>query len=291
MTAEYQVNGGVAVITLNNPPVNGLGFATRSAIVEGMRKALDDDGVKAVVITGAGKAFSGGADIKEFNTPKALAEPTLHTVINVVENSTKPVIAAIHSVCMGGGLELALGCNYRVAIPGAQIALPEVKLGILPGAGGTQRLPRVVGLEMGLNMIVSGTPVASEKLAKTRLFDQVVDGDLMQGALAFAANVADVRPLPKVRDLKIDYPNYEAFLQFSRNTVKAMAGPFPAPLKCVEAVAAAVTQKFDDGLKFERNLFIELVQTNESKALRHAFFAERTASKIPDVPADTPARP
>ena len=290
MTAEYQVNGAVAVITLNNPPVNGLGASTRSAIVEGMKKALGDNAVKAVVITGAGKEFSGGADIKEFNTPKAFAEPTLHTVINVVENSTKPVIAAIHSVCMGGGLELALGCHYRVASPGAQIALPEVKLGILPGAGGTQRLPRLVGLEMALNMIVSGTPVASEKLAKTALFNEMVEGDLMQGALAFANKVADTRPLPKVRDIKIDYPNYEAFLQFSRNTVKAMAGPYPAPLKCVEAVAAAVTEKFDNGIKVERDLFLELVQTTESKALRHAFFAERAASKIPDVPEDTPKR-
>jgi 3-hydroxyacyl-CoA dehydrogenase len=290
MTAEYQVNGAVAVITLNNPPVNGLGASTRSAIVEGMKKALGDNAVKAVVITGAGKAFSGGADIKEFNTPKASAEPTLHTVINVLESSTKPVIAAIHSVCMGGGLELALGCHYRVASPGAQIALPEVKLGILPGAGGTQRLPRVVGLEMALNMIVSGTPVASEKLAKTALFNQLADGDLMQAAVAFANKVADTRPLPKVRDIKIDYPNYEGFLQFARNTVKAMAGPYPAPLKCVEAVAAAVIEKFDAGLKIERDLFVELVQTTESKALRHAFFAERAASKIPDVPEDTPTR-
>lgn len=290
MTAEYQVNGAVAVITLANPPVNGLGLSTRKGIVDGVNKALNDAAVKAVVITGAGKAFSGGADIKEFNTPAAMAEPTLHTVIRTIENADKPVVAAIHSVAMGGGLELALGCHYRVAVPGAQIALPEVKLGILPGAGGTQRLPRVVGLEMALNMIVSGTPVASEKLAKTKLFDQMIDGDLMQGAIAFANKVADARPLPKVRDIRIDYPNYEGFLQFSRNTVKAMAGPFPAPLKCVEAVAAAVTQKFDEGLKTERELFLELVQTNESKALRHAFFAERAASKIPDVPEDTPKR-
>jgi len=290
MTAEYKVHGAVAVITLNNPPVNGLGHSTRSAIVEGMKQALNDNTVKSIVITGAGKAFSGGADITEFNSPKAMAEPTLHTVINVVESSTKPVIAAIHTVCMGGGLELALGCNYRIVSPGAQIALPEVKLGILPGAGGTQRLPRVLGLEMALNMIVSGTPIASEKLAKTKLFDELVEGDLATAALAFTNKVADVRPLPKVRDIKIDYPNYEAFLQFSRNTVKAMSGPFPAPLKCVEAVAAAVTKKFDDGIKYERDLFVELVQTTESKALRHFFFGERAASKIADVPADTPIR-
>ncbi|HJV74236.1 MAG TPA: 3-hydroxyacyl-CoA dehydrogenase NAD-binding domain-containing protein [Noviherbaspirillum sp.] len=290
MTAEYKVNGAVAVITLNNPPVNGLGHATRTAIVDGMKKALNDDAVKAIVITGAGKAFSGGADIKEFNSPQASAEPSLHTVINVVENSSKPVIAAIHTVCMGGGLELALGCNYRIASPGAQIALPEVKLGILPGAGGTQRLPRVLGLETALNMIVSGTPVASEKLAKSALFSEIAEGDLIDAAIAFANKVADVRPLPKVRDIKIDYPNHEGFLQFSRNTVGAMAGPFPAPLKCVEAVAAAVTMKFDDGIKFERQLFTELVQTTESKALRHAFFGERSASKVKDVPGDTPTR-
>lgn len=290
MTAEYQVNGTVAIITLNNPPVNGLGLSTRTAVVDGVRKAIADNAVKAIVITGAGKAFSGGADIKEFNSPSAFAEPSLHTLIHVVENSSKPVIAAIHTVCMGGGLELALGCHYRVATAGAQIALPEVKLGILPGAGGTQRLPRVLGLEMALNMIVSGNPVPSEKLAKTALFDRMIEGDLMTGTLAFANEIADKRPLPKVRDIKIDYPNYEAFLQFSRNTVKAMSGPYPAPLKCVEAVAAAVTKKFDDGIKFERDLFIELVQTTESKALRHAFFGERAASKLPDVPEGTPTR-
>ncbi|MFC0134151.1 3-hydroxyacyl-CoA dehydrogenase [Massilia eurypsychrophila] len=292
MSADYVVNGSVAVITLNNPPVNGLGLATRTAAVEGLRKAQADAAVKAIVITGAGKAFSGGADIKEFNSPKALTEPTLHTLINVVENSAKPVVAAIHSVCMGGGLELALGCNYRVALPGAQIALPEVKLGLLPGAGGTQRLPRMIGLEKAINMIVSGTPILSEKLADTALFDEVfaTGSDLLASAIAFANNVADVRPLPKVRDRKVHYPNHEAFLQFTRNTVKAMSGAFPAPIECVETVAASVTHKFEDGIKFERERFLHLIQTPESKALRHAFFAERVASKVPDVPADTPTR-
>jgi 3-hydroxyacyl-CoA dehydrogenase len=292
MSAEYLVNGSVAVITLNNPPVNGLGHATRSAVAEGVRKAQADDAVKAIIITGAGKAFSGGADIKEFNSPKAMAEPNLGTLINIVESSTKPVVAAIHSVAMGGGLELALGCHYRVALPGAQIALPEVKLGLLPGAGGTQRLPRVLGLEMALNMVVSGTPVMSEKLAKTALFDEVfaAGSDLLASAIAFAGKVADARPLPRVRDRKVDYPNHEAFLQFSRNTVKVMAGPFPAPLECVETVAASVTKKFEDGLKFERERFLHLMQTPESKSLRHAFLAERVASKVPDVPSDTPTR-
>ena len=292
MSADYMVKDGVAVITLNNPPVNGLGLETRTAAVNAIGRAQIDDAVRAIVITGAGKAFSGGADIKEFNSPKALAEPTLHTLIETAEGASKPVVAAIHTVCMGGGLELALGCHYRVALPGAQIALPEVKIGLLPGAGGTQRLPRVLGLERALNMIVSGTPVLSDHLADTALFDRVFDAgaDLVDSAVAFAAEIADLRPLPRVRDRKVDYPNHEAFLQFSRNTVKAMAGPFPAPLECVETVAASVTMKFDDGLKFERERFIHLIQTDESKALRHAFFAERQASKIPDVPADTPVR-
>ena len=291
MTATYQAHGDIAVITLANPPVNGLGHATRTGIVDGVTRALDDASIKAIVLVGEGKGFSGGADIREFNTPKALQEPSLHTVIRVVESAAKPVVAAIHGLAMGGGLELALGCHYRVAVAGAQIALPEVKLGILPGAGGTQRLPRVLGLEQALNMIVSGTPVMSEKLAGTQLFDQMIDGELLPGALAFARSIADRRPLPKVRDIRIKHANAEGYLQFARNTVRAVAGPFPAPLQCVEAVAAAVGKTFDEGLKIERELFLALVQTPESKALRHAFFAERAASKIPDVPADTPLRP
>lgn len=291
MTATYREQGDVAIITLNNPPVNGLGYETRAGIVDGINRASENTAIKAIVIAGEGKGFSGGADIREFNTPKALQEPWLQTVIRIVEDCSKPVVAAIHGIAMGGGLELALGCHYRVAVAGAQIALPEVKLGILPGAGGTQRLPRILGLEPALNMIISGAPVMSEKLASTQLFDQMIQGDLLDGAIAFARKIADARPLPKIRDIKIKYPNADGYLQFARNTVRTVAGPFPAPLKCVEAVAAAVSKKFDDGLKVERDLFLELVQTNESKALRHAFFGERAASKIPDVPADTPLRP
>jgi 3-hydroxyacyl-CoA dehydrogenase len=159
--ANYEQKGGVAIITMNNPPMNGLGYELRKGIVESIQKANADASVTAIVITGGGAAFSSGADIKEFNTPKAIAEPNLLTVIALVEASKKPVIAAIHTVCMGGGLELALGCHYRVVQKGAQIALPEVKLGLVPGAGGTQRLPRVLPLEMALNMIVSGAPIRS----------------------------------------------------------------------------------------------------------------------------------
>ena len=289
--ARYEQQGAIAVITMDNPPVNGLGMALRRGIVEGLQKAKADDSVKAVVITGAGRAFSGGADIREFNTPAATAEPNLHTVINEIEASTKPVVAAVHSVAMGGGLELALGCHYRVAAAGAQIALPEVKLGLLPGAGGTQRLPRVVPLETALNMIVSGAPVMSEKFKGTKLFDEIVEGDVLPAAIAFAQKVvAAGSALPKVRDLKVEHPNPEGFLQFARNTVRAVARNFPAPAKCVDAVAAAVAMPFDEGLKAERAGFVELLQTPESRALRHAFFGERAAAKIPDVPADTPLR-
>jgi 3-hydroxyacyl-CoA dehydrogenase len=297
MSADYTVHGSVALVSLNNPPVNGLGLATRSAAVEAVRRALDDNAVQAIVIIGAGKAFSGGADIREFNSPKALTEPTLHTLIRTVEDSSKPVVAAIHGVAMGGGLELALGCNYRIALPGAQIALPEVKLGLLPGAGGTQRMPRLVGLEMALDMVVSGTPVASEKLAGTALFDQVLPAgaDLRAAAIAFAEQVAKLHagqgaPLPKVRERKVDYPDHEAFVQVRRESVKAMAGPFPAPIECVDTVAASVTMSFEEGLAFERARFLHLMQTSESKALRHAFMAERAAGKVPDVPSDTPTR-
>ena len=186
MTAEYQVHGDVAVITMNNPPVNGLGFDTRRGIADGFDRATADAAVKAIVITGAGKAFSGGADIREFGSPKALAEPNLLSLILQLEASPKPVVAAVHSVCMGGGLELALGCHYRVVSPGTLVALPEVKLGLVPGAGGTQRLPRVLGVETALNMIVSGEPVKSELLASLpgqKLFDRVIEGESCRSRL------------------------------------------------------------------------------------------------------------
>ena len=295
MTTLYEVHGSVALITLSNPPVNGLGYATRLSLSENLQKANADDAVKSIVITGAGKAFSGGADIKEFGTPKAMSEPNLHSVIRVVENSGKPVVAAIHSVCMGGGLELALGCHYRIAAPGCSVALPEVKLGLLPGSGGTQRLPRVLGVEPALNMIVSGEAVKSELLAQIpgqKLFDKMASSSesLADEAFAFAQSIADIRPMPQVRDLPCMHRNGDAYFQFARNMVKGMSKNFPAPLKCVDAVEAATKQNFEDGLRFEREIFINLMSTPESRALRHIFMAERAASKIPDVPQDTPQR-
>jgi len=295
MTTLYKVHGSVAVITLNNPPVNGLGHATRLSLTDNLQLANADTAVKSIVITGAGNAFSGGADIKEFGSPKAMQEPNLLSVIQAVENSSKPVVAAIHSVCMGGGLELALGCHYRISAPGCSVALPEVKLGLLPGAGGTQRLPRALGVEPALNMIVSGEPVKSELLAQIpgqKLFDKMSSSleTLADEAFAFAQSIADTRPLPLVRDLPCKHRNGDAYFQFARNMVKGMAKNFPAPLKCVDAVEAATQQKFDEGMRIERELFTNLMWTPESRALRHIFMAERAASKIPDVPADTAKR-
>jgi 3-hydroxyacyl-CoA dehydrogenase len=295
MTAQYKAHGDVAVITLNNPPVNGLGYETRKGITEALAQANADAQIKAVVLTGAGKAFSGGADIKEFGSPKALAEPNLLSVILAIENSTKPVVAAVHSVAMGGGLELALGCHYRIVAPGCKVALPEVKLGLIPGAGGTQRLPRALGVEAALNMIVSGEPVPAEMLAQVpgqKLFDKLAASaeSLMDEAFALAREKVDVRPLPLVRELPCKHPKGDAYFQFARNMVGGMSKNFPAPLKCVDAVEAATKKKFDDGLTYEREIFINLMWTPECRALRHIFAAERAASKIPDVPEDTPKR-
>lgn len=291
MAVDYTTRDGVAVITLNNPPVNGLGYSTRAGVMDGLDRALQDPAVTAIVLTGAGRAFSGGADITEFNTPKALQEPSLHTLIAAVEASAKPVVAAVHSVVMGGGLELALGAHYRIAAPGTQVALPEVKIGLLPGAGGTQRLPRALGLETALNMIVSGAAVPSEQLAKSGLFDEMAEGDLLEAAVALARRVgAKPGPHPRVRDRKIEHPNAAGFIQFARNSARAAAPQYPAPHKCIDAIEAGVLKGFDQGLIDEREGFVALVQTPESRALRHAFFGERAASKIPDVPADTPVR-
>ena len=295
MSADYQVDGHTAVITLNNPPVNGLGLATRVAVTEGLERANADPQVTAIVITGAGKAFSGGADIKEFGSDKALQQPNLHSVILAIENSAKPVLAAIHSVCMGGGLELALACHYRIAAPGCLVALPEVKLGLVPGAGGTQRLPRVLGVEAALNMIVSGEPVKSEMLAQLpeqKLFDRMATSyeTLAQEGLAFAGSVADVRPLPLVRNLPCQHALGDAYFGFARNMVKGMSKNYPAPLKCVEAVEIATRQPFEAGLLLEREIFLNLMWTPESRALRHLFLTERAASKVPDVPVDTAQR-
>ncbi|MGH6646099.1 3-hydroxyacyl-CoA dehydrogenase NAD-binding domain-containing protein [Aquabacterium sp.] len=294
MSTSYQVADGIAVITLENPPVNGLGQSTRAGIVDGIHKALADDAVQAVVITGSGKVFCGGADIREFGSPKASAAPDLHVTIATVEQSTKPVVAAIHGVVMGGGLELALGCHYRVAASGTQVALPEVNIGLVPGAGGTQRLPRVLGVETALEMITTGVSVPSEKLILApgqKLFSQLVDGDLLAGAKVFAKQIAAARPLPSVRDHKVAAPaDPELFIK-TRAALAKTRRNLDAPQRCVDCVEASVSlTDLDAGIKFERDVFERLLTSDQARALRHAFFGERAASKIPDVPADTPLR-
>lgn len=201
MTARYELRDGVAVITLDNPPVNGLGWSTRLGVMEGIDRAHEDAAVSALVMTGAGRAFSAGADIRELGTPNSTRAPAVHDLLDAVERSDKPVVAALHGVTLGGGVELALAAHYRVASADTEIGLPEVKLGLLPGAGGTQRLPRAVGLETALNMIVSGAPARATELRATRLFDRIIPGDLLEGAIELARTAAARGgPHPRIRD-------------------------------------------------------------------------------------------
>ncbi len=297
MTTTFNVHDEVALITLVNPPVNGLNWQTRQQCLIHLEQALDDPHIKAIVLTGEGKAFCGGADIKEFGTPKALQEPNLHTLITAFENADKPIVAALHSVVMGGGLELSLACHYRVSAPGCQIALPEVKLGLIPGAGGTQRLPRVLGVEVALNMIVSGEPILSERLNMVpaqKLFDKMATSaeDLIPEALDFAREISTDRPLPRVRDLSLKHPQADAYFQFAKNMVKnsPQAKNLPAPLKAIEAIRQATLLPFAQGLAFERETFLNLMWTPESRALRHLFGAQRNAAKVADLDKDTPIK-
>lgn len=290
---NYQARGDVAVITMDKPPVNGLGYALRRDVADAIDRAAADPAVRAIVLTGAARFFSGGADITEFNTPNAMREPRLATLISLLEECAKPVVAAISGNCLGGGLELAMGTHYRVAAPDAQLGLPEVKLGLLPGGGGTQRLPRLIGLESALNMIVSGASARADALAGTALIDEIIDGELIDGAVRFAKKVlAEQRPLRRTRDLNVEDSLACAYLAFARNSVAAGKDKalLPAQLKCVEAIAASVQKPFTDALQIERAGFQWLMQSPESRALRHIFQAERTASKIPDVPDGTPLR-
>ena len=286
---DLEVRGGVAIVRVDNPPVNALGRAVRDGIYDAVSGAQQDSAVKAIVLVCAGKTFIAGADIREFGKPPE--GRSLPDVLDSIEKGPKPVVAAIHGTALGGGLEVALTCHYRVAASGAKFGLPEVKLGILPGAGGTQRLPRVVGVERALDMITSGDPVGTKEALELGLVDAVVSGDLTADAVTFAAKVAaEAKPLPRVRDrndkLKVD-PS--VFAKFRKSIAKKTKG-FPAPEKIVQCVEAAVSKSFDEGIQFERQAFNELRASNESKAQRYYFFAEREAAKVPDVPSDTPQR-
>jgi 3-hydroxyacyl-CoA dehydrogenase len=283
MPVHSEVRDGVVVFTLDNPPVNGLGLAMRRALADALEAAEQDAAVVAIVITGAGKMLSGGADIREFNTPQAMQAPTLLDLIDYLESCAKPVVMAINGTALGGGLELSLGAHYRVAQSDALVGLPEVKIGILPGAGGTQRLPRAVGLETAIEMILSGTPVPAGKLAATRLFDRVVDTDVVAAAVDFARERARTGELPRLRDVTVQQENTRGVLDAARAKVAAMSTRYPAPLRCLDAIEAAVTKSFDAGIAVEREGFVVLVNTPESKALRHGFFGERAASKVADI--------
>ena len=288
---DYQIRRAVAIIAFGNPPVNGLSHAVRSELAVALDRAAGDGAVRAIVLTGTGGLFSGGADIREFGTPAMLREPTLRQLIDTVETSRKPVIAAIAGPCLGGGLELALAAHYRVASADARLGLPEVKLGLLPGAGGTQRLPRLAGVETAIKMIVSGEPLPANLLEKTALLNRVVDGDPVAAAveLAAAPDVA-TRPPRRTRDIALDEPNLAALCESARSRLKGQRPILPAPLCAIDAIEAA-GKPFEDGLAFERQAFLELMQTPESKALRHAFFAERAAGKVDDIGEATPVRP
>jgi 3-hydroxyacyl-CoA dehydrogenase len=285
---DYAVEGDVAVLTIDSPPVNALGAAVRIGVAQGLETARGDDAVKAVVIMAAGKLFSGGADITEFN--KAMADPDLRALEAIVEAFPKPVVAALRGTAYGGGLELPMCCHYRVGTPSARMALPEVALGLLPGAGGTQRLPRLVGPKKALEMITSGAPISGADAAQAGLLDALVGEDTLRAdAIAFARKVvAEGRPLKKVRDLaeKLEAGRDGAlFADFRKANARKFRG-MDAPEACIQSVENAVNLPFDDGIKAERDMFETLMLGEQSAAQRHAFFAERQVWKVPDLTDD-----
>jgi 3-hydroxyacyl-CoA dehydrogenase len=290
----YAVQGHLGVITLNNPPVNALSQSkgVLQRIMDAIKEGEHDQNVKAFLVMGSGRAFSGGADISEFGKPPVIGLANLPALASYMDTVTKPIVAAIHGFALGGGLELALACHFRCAVTGTQLGLPEVKLGILPGAHGTQRLPRVVGVERALQMMTSGDPISVEKGLELGLVDEIVKGDIAKEGAAFANRV--VREGREIRktgsgQAKLDQPVAEFFAAAREHIAKEYRG-YPAPLTIVDCVEAAVTLPFAKGVQRERESFEKLRATTESKSLRHLFFAERQVTKIPDVPEDTPTR-
>jgi 3-hydroxyacyl-CoA dehydrogenase len=286
---------GIGVITIDNPPVNALSPGVPEGIVENVERGNADPAIKAMVLIGAGRSFIAGADIRQFGTrrPPPVTGRRTHEVLDA---SAKPVVAAIHGYALGGGLEIALASHYRIAVPSAKVGLPEVLIGILPGSGGTQRLPRLIGPKAAMEMIVSGRHVPAEEANKLGIVDELVPegGDLRAAAIAFARRVADKKPVPRIRDrdeklaeAKADPGIFEAM----RRSIARRARNQRAPYHCITAVEAACTMPFDDGARHERELFDELENSAEARALRYAFFAEREVAKLPDIPRETPLRP
>ena len=284
---RFDVEDGIGVITIDNPPVNALGPGVRDGIVEALEQGEADPSVKAMVMIGAGRSFIAGADIRQFGKPRPTPKRSPY---DVMDGAAKPVVAAIHGYALGGGLEHALACHYRIAVPSAKVGLPEVLIGILPGGGGTQRLPRLIGPKAAMEMIVSGRHVPAAEAKQLGIVDEIVPGkDLRAEAIAYAKRVADKRPLPRVRDktdrlaeAKADPGMFDAM----RKSIARKARNQKAPYHCIACVEAAVSQPFDEGIKTERRLFAELENADEAKALRYAFFAEREVAKIPGQPKD-----
>src|ERR1700730_17294858 len=280
-----QRDGAVAVIVVDNPPVNALKHEVRAGMLENFTKAAADKSVEAIVLTGAGRTFMAGADITEFGKP--MKPPGLSEVIAAIETIQKPTIAAVHGTPLGGGLEVTLACHFRVAAPGTRLGLPEIKLGIIPGAGGTQRLPRLGGMDKAMAMILSGEPIPAREALDAGLVDEIIEGDLVAGATAFARRVvAEKRPLMLARNREDKLAgargDLAAFDAAAANSTKRARGQ-NAPVAAVEALRAAITLPVADALKRERELFLELVAGDQSKAQRHIFFAEREAAKVPDI--------
>jgi 3-hydroxyacyl-CoA dehydrogenase len=291
---DYQIRDKVAVVAFEAPPVNSLGYALRAPLLAALDRAAADPAVDAVVLIGSNGTFCAGADIREFGSPDVLKGPTLWTINTALDAMQKPVVAAIAGVALGGGLELAMSCHHRVALSSAKLGLPEVKLGLLPGAGGTQRLPRLIGVENALNVMLSGEPVAAGLFKGSPLLDRVVDDDLLEAAIAVAHEAVAARqagqPLMRTRDLPVREPDLEALCQFARNTVKTAFKEYPAPLAIIDALQVGAAKGFDQGQQEEFAQFRKLVDGPVSTALRHVFFAERAAQRIDDLPAGTKSR-
>ena len=288
---EYAVRDGVAVIAVNNPPVNALSVGVPQGIVDGVARAGADPAVGAIVLVGAGRGFIAGADISEFFNPPAGENATIFDAMDALEGASLPVVAGIHGAALGGGLEVALACHYRCGAAGSQYGLPEVKLGLLPGAGGTQRLPRLIGPERALPLIVGGDFVPDEKARALGIVDRLVDGDIVDGAVAWARELADSgAPLRRIRDIATPKPASPAFFDDFRKSIARRQRGFLAPFNIVECVRAAVELPFDEGMARERALFDECHKSDKARAQIHLFFAERAAGKIPDVPRTTPTR-
>lgn len=281
----------IAIVWIDNPPVNALGQAVRAGIIDKVNEALADDEVKAIILACKGRTFIAGADITEFGKPPL--SPGLHEVLGVLENAAKPVIAAIHGTAFGGGLETAMACHYRIAHASARVGQPEVKLGLIPGAGGTQRLPRLAGVKVALDMIVSGNPIGAKAAADAGIIDGVAGDDLAADAMRFAREVVDSdMPLRKARDQEADMSGLpETFFDDYRKGIARKSRGYFAPEKNIQAVEAAVNLPFDEGIKRERELFMECMENPQSAALQHVFFAERQAGKVPGIPKEMQPRP